>query len=142
MIETLQPGDENSAHGLMTDLGYDISLDRFMANISLLRKQRAVIYLAKQEREAVGLIAARHSVGLVEGEYVEIIALVVASKHRGKGIGRALVNQVEAWAFGVVDTIRVRSNALREEAHRFYPSLGFQETKVQKVYIKKVGMNS
>ena len=60
----------------------------------------------------------------------EIQGRVVAERHRGTGVGRALVARAEAWAAergpGV---IRVRSRSTRTGAHEFYGALGYEVVK-------------
>ena len=52
-------------------------------------------------------------------------------------IGRALVEQAERWAGARgPESLVVRSNTLRTESHRFYPTLGFTASKTQAVYQK------
>jgi GNAT superfamily N-acetyltransferase len=62
---------------------------------------------------------------------------VVDPAARRRAIGRALVSEAERWAHQcAVPRIVVRSNALRQEAHAFYPSLGYAPAKTQRVYCK------
>jgi GNAT superfamily N-acetyltransferase len=53
--------------------------------------------------------------------------VVVTSARRGDGIGRALMVEVEARARDAgCYKLQLLSNELREDAHRFYESLGFR----------------
>jgi GNAT superfamily N-acetyltransferase len=86
-----------------------------------------------------GHIAGWAHVCLVDGlelaRFAEIRALVVDPEKRRLGAGRALVAEAIRWAKErKVQKLRVRSNVLREEAHRFYPALGFALTKTQACY--------
>ena len=61
-----------------------------------------------------------------------------AGAHYGmldKGIGADLVAAAQKWlqARGI-GSLRVRCNAVRDRAHRFYERLGFRLTKSQKVF--------
>jgi GNAT superfamily N-acetyltransferase len=54
-------------------------------------------------------------------------------------VGRALVDQGEAWARARgLATIGLRSNVIRERAHQFYLRLGYKVTKSQKVFRKSL----
>jgi GNAT superfamily N-acetyltransferase len=69
----------------------------------------------------------------------EIAGLVVDEASRGDGMGEALVHRAEAWARerGVA-VMRVRSNVIRERAHRFYDRLGYERVKRQVVFKKRL----
>lgn len=82
----------------------------------------------------------RHS--LTDAPSVELAGLVVDARCRGAGVGAALLAAVEAWArtrgyAGIV----VRSNVLRERAHRFYLREGYREVKRQAVFRKALREN-
>lgn len=69
--------------------------------------------------------------------FVELAALVVGEAVRGQGIGAALLAAVEAWARERgVSRVRVRSNVIRDRAHRFYLREGYAEGKRQVVFVK------
>lgn len=69
----------------------------------------------------------------------EIAGLVVDERQRSRGVGEMLMERVEAWAkereCGVVS---LRSNVLREGAHRFYERLGYKCVKTQKAFRKEL----
>ena len=70
---------------------------------------------------------------------VEIGGLVVHEDARGRGVGRALVHAAEDWARERGYTmVSVRSNVIRKEAHEFYKGLGYQPTKSQFKFRKKL----
>ena len=77
--------------------------------------------------------------GLAEGTYGEIASLVIAEAQRGRGIGRQLVEHAARWLRekGMIK-LRVRCNVVRKGAHRFYDRLGFDESKSQKVFDRKL----
>lgn len=77
---------------------------------------------------------------LLESEpYAEIGGLVVDAGYRRRGVGRALVGEALRWASARgLGRLRVRSNVAREEAHRFYPSLGFTAIRTQHVYERRL----
>ncbi len=72
---------------------------------------------------------------LAEGQRGEITSLVVAAEVRSRGIGAELVAAVTQWLQSRgIGRMRVRCNAVRERAHRFYETHGFELTKTQKVF--------
>jgi len=77
---------------------------------------------------------------LLESDYrVEIGGLLVDEPFRRSGVGRRLVTAIEDWAKGQgAAELSVRCRVEREEAHRFYETLGFRTTKTQKAFRKRL----
>lgn len=73
------------------------------------------------------------------GPNAELGGLVVDEKYRGAGAGRALVDHVLAWARerGAVE-LTLRSNIVRDGAHKFYQHLGFDVQKTQHKFRKRI----
>ncbi|MGH9729247.1 MAG: GNAT family N-acetyltransferase [Candidatus Acidiferrales bacterium] len=67
----------------------------------------------------------------------EIAGLVVEEASRGQNIGRMLMARAEDWARenGCIEC-GLRSNVIREGAHRFYENLGYRVNKTQKSFRK------
>jgi GNAT superfamily N-acetyltransferase len=64
--------------------------------------------------------------------------LVVSETARGQRVGSALLAAAEAWAREQgFASMRVRSNIMRERAHRFYLREGYTEKKRQAVFLKR-----
>jgi GNAT superfamily N-acetyltransferase len=67
----------------------------------------------------------------------EVAALVVDEAHRSRKVGQRLIERAEEWARQQGCTaIGLRSNVVRERAHRFYERLGYQHIKTQKSFRK------
>ncbi len=67
----------------------------------------------------------------------EINGLVVAEGQRSLGAGRLLLEEAERWARERgCRTVSLRSNVIREGAHRFYERLGYEHYKTQKAFRK------
>jgi GNAT superfamily N-acetyltransferase len=98
-----------------------------------------LLVAAEAGDRAVGFIQA-HRLCVIEAGYgVEILGLVVSTKARRSGIGRALVAEVEDWARKAgADAVVVRSNTKRSESHIFYPAMGYTNVKTQTVYKKRL----
>jgi GNAT superfamily N-acetyltransferase len=72
--------------------------------------------------------------------YAEISGLVVDADSRGRGVGALLIAEAERWAADKkLDLVRLRTNVVRVDAHRFYERQGFIKTKTQYSYEKSVG---
>jgi GNAT superfamily N-acetyltransferase len=86
---------------------------------------------------ALGWTHVAPRLNLEEAPFAEIAGLVVADGARGLGIGALLLRAAEDWARrSGLAKLRVRSNVVRERAHRFYLREAYSETKRQVVFDK------
>lgn len=122
---------------LMAQLGYEHSKESLSANISAVREQGGEVFVAEVSGNVLGCVSAILDVRVAEGIKGEIVSLVVSEEARGLGLGKGLVLEAEKWLSGKVSVIRVRANALREQSHLFYESLGYIKDKTQAVLLKK-----
>jgi GNAT superfamily N-acetyltransferase len=77
---------------------------------------------------------------LVESDtFAELGGLVVDESHRGKGVGGKLLEKVEDWARQKgCGAVSVRSNVIRQQAHRFYAARGYDQIKTQHSFRKRL----
>ena len=75
---------------------------------------------------------------LVEvGTRAELNGLIVAEGQRGLGAGARLLEAAEDWARkNGCPSMSVRSNVIRERAHKFYERQGYEHYKTQKAFRK------
>ncbi len=85
-----------------------------------------------------GWVQANSFEALESGSRVEIVGLVLAQAMHRRGIGRKLVEYVEAWADRIGAQVVLRSNVNRVKSHAFYKALGYVESKTQHVYRKQI----
>jgi GNAT superfamily N-acetyltransferase len=68
-------------------------------------------------------------VSLLQKDFWEIEALIVAESARGFGLGKQLMlGSFKLAADHGITTLRLRSNVKRTDAHKFYEPLGFKVT--------------
>jgi GNAT superfamily N-acetyltransferase len=97
------------------------------------------VWVTADGADLLGFIHAQHMHRIISDPYAEILHLVVSGSARRGGVGRALVACVLDWAAERgIDRVRVRSNVVRDAAHPFYLSLGFERHKTQHVYVSHV----
>jgi len=141
ILRAMADADLERVAGLSDQLGYPIDLATLRENVARVRERadHGLFVAADPERGAVGWTHV-HAVHTVDaGSWAEIGSLVVDSACRRLGVGRALMAEVERWARGrTFDRLRVRSNILRDESHRFYPGVGLELLKTQHVYQKRL----
>jgi len=67
----------------------------------------------------------------------EVNGLIVAEGHRSSGAGAKLLAAAEKWARECsCQAVNVRSNVIRERAHKFYERQGYEHYKTQKAFRK------
>jgi uncharacterized protein YbbK (DUF523 family)/N-acetylglutamate synthase-like GNAT family acetyltransferase len=93
--------------------------------------------------ESKGEILGWASLELVDRLYIEshaeITAFVVDERCRGRGIGSLIMEEALRWAASKgLRLIRLKSNVLRKDAHRFYESRGFARTKESYTFEKRI----
>ena len=95
--------------------------------------------VAETENKLVAYIHLICTVRIGSDPFVEVAAFVVHSDFRKKGIGKSLVKEAEKWAVERnYKYIRIRSNIIREEAHKYFTQLGFTNLKTQEVFLKQI----
>ena|SRR5438477_5273376 len=126
---------------LSAALGYPVEPEVMARRLERLfsRPEHLVLVTEAANNLVVGWVhAAEHDI-LEVGRFCEILGLVVAADHRGKGIGRRLVEEAEHWARKRgLDRVSVRSNIARTESHPFYERAGYVRQKTQHAYRKQL----
>lgn len=98
------------------------------------------LIVAEADGEIVGTlqITFTPSISFQGGKRATVESVRVDKKHRGKGIGKELMN----WAIARAKTencitMQLTTNADRKDAHRFYENLGFKGSHLgMKLYLK------
>ena len=130
-IRRAKIGDAGPLAGLMTELGYPTTADEMADRLrSILPHGDYLVAVALNNGQVVGAIGALIGYYLEKnGCFGRVIALSVASGHRGRGFGASLLARTESWlrARGAATCI-VNSSTHRTIAHRFYRREGYQTT--------------
>jgi GNAT superfamily N-acetyltransferase len=141
-LRLLQSTDADALVALLPDLGYEVTADQLVRRLDAMRAwpdQEA--FVAEVDGAVVGLCHVQGVRMLISDGYAEIQALVVSAARQDEGLGRKLVAHACEWAFARgYERVRLRSNVVREEAHRFYEHLGFQKAKASYAFeLRKPG---
>ena len=139
-IRRMEPGDAEAAARLSTELGYPATTEEIERRLAdLLPRENHEVLVAELEGAVVGWVHIQESRLVVEPPRADITGLVVSREVRRAGVGRTLVEAAERWAAERgADRIRVRSNVVRDDAHAFYPALGFEVAKTSTVFEKQL----
>ena len=137
-IRTAGAADAGALAELSAQLGYLADSAAVAARLARMRADPAAgeVFVAVDARGKItGWTHVAARLNLEEAPFTELAGLVVDAAARGHGVGVALLRAAEEWsrAQGFA-RLRVRSNVLRERAHRFYRRQGYAETKRQVVF--------
>lgn len=126
---------------LSSQLGYPSTAVETLQRMRKLKPASLNVLFVAEDRDA-GVVGWAHvSVNyLIEvGTRAELNGLIVAEGQRSRGAGARLLEAAEAWArkHGC-PSMSVRSNVIRERAHKFYERQGYKHYKTQKAFRKSL----
>jgi GNAT superfamily N-acetyltransferase len=127
-IRAAGKADAAALAGLMTELGYPTrTSDMEMRLDAIFQDPHYRGFVAVIDGRVCGMIGTC-CVKSFEHNNVggRILALVVSEKHRGRGVGRVLVETAENdFINRNVRRIAVNTHLTREKAHQFYENIGY-----------------
>jgi GNAT superfamily N-acetyltransferase len=131
--------DAQALAALSTQLGYPADPTAIAKRLRRISETHCGVVLVADAGAVVGFVQAVPQWYVTMDACVQVASLVVDRGTRGAGIGRSLLRAVEAWAqeHGFRE-LRVRSNVIRERAHRLYLRHGYVEKKRQAVFVKRL----
>ena len=114
-------------------LGYDYPVDKTALRLAeLIENPDCRVFVALADDLVVGYVQANGYRATYGDPAVNVMGLAVDESVRGEGVGRALMEYVEAWGRdGHADEVRHNSEAQRVGAHEFYRSIGYALNKMQ-----------
>jgi N-acetylglutamate synthase-like GNAT family acetyltransferase len=123
---------------LSTQLGYPSTTEQALVRLrSLPQDGTHAVYVAENEHGVVGWVHVYEHLPVCHDRVAEVTGLVVDAGCRGTGVGKRLMEAAENWtrARGL-DTVVLRSNVIREPAHKFYENVGYSRIKTQHAFRK------
>jgi len=139
-VRAAQEGDVEALASLSAQLGYPTSVDEMRERYLRVRAAQAgeiFVAVCVSDARVLGWTHVVPRVQLEDAPYAELAGLVVDETARGTGVGAALLAATEDWARAQgFATMRVRSNVIRERAHRFYEREGYVRIKAQAMFRK------
>jgi len=122
-----------------TALGYECEPSLVKMRLDNLDKVRERVYVAEADGQVIGFIQLEKYQLLYQPDLINVLGLAVRKDKQGTGAGRLLMEAAEEWAReSALSTVRLNSASNRNKAHEFYEHLGYQNTKEQKRFIKKL----
>lgn len=128
---------------LCTELGYEVTPEELQSRFDFIRvRPDHCLLVAVEEKKVLGWAHVYLTPALSDRERAEIAGLVVTKSGRKRGTGRALNAACEKWSLEKnCQYIRVRSQVMREGAHEFCKSIGYDLRKMQNVFTKELSGN-
>ena len=128
---------------LNKQLGYPASREKISKRIDdvLSHSSHTLMVAQTPQGKVVGWLHAFIRRVMIADLHVEVGGLVVDKNYRSQGIGNKLIEVCEAWARKKdIETMYVRSNILRKDAHGFYQRLGYEHLKTSNTFTKDLAL--
>ena len=135
-VRKAAPTDIQSITRLSFQLGYSQTEEATATNLEWVDKsENDDAYVADLNGQVIGWMQVTYVVRLESKPFCELVGLVVDEKARGGGVGKLLIEKAIEWAKSrSTETLRLRTNVIRTEAHKFYQKVGFTLIKEQKIF--------
>jgi GNAT superfamily N-acetyltransferase len=123
---------------LAGELGYPTTAKEIRQRLSRLQPAAThAVFVADVSGELIGWLHVSRNYLLESPVRAEVNGLVVSAAARSQGAGRMLLRAAEEWARKHKCTgVNLRSNVLRDRAHKFYEREGYEHYKTQKAFRK------
>jgi GNAT superfamily N-acetyltransferase len=139
IIRRARSSDAPRLAELSGQLGYPTTSAEIAKRMRRLKpaSQNALFVAESPEAGVVGWAHVSVTCLVEVGTRAELNGLIVAEEQRSLGAGARLLEAAEDWArkHGC-PSMSVRSNVIRERAHKFYDRQGYEHYKTQKAFRK------
>ena len=142
VVRAARLADADRLAVLCAQLGYPASSEEVRQRAAPLQQSEdhGILVAETADGQVIGWVHVFVRQLLVVDRHAELGGLVVDAGHRGCGVGELLMAEAEAWAWTKgCGAVYVRSNVVREDAHRFYEGIGYERLKTSRVFLKNVG---
>jgi len=141
VIRRARESDAARLAQLAGELGYPTTTAQMKQRLRQIKpaSQHAIFVAALPTAEVVGWLHLSVEPLLEVDIRGEVNGLVVDEGYRSLGAGAELLAAAEAWAGKQgCKSVSVRSNVIRERAHKFYERNGYEHYKTQKAFRKAI----
>jgi len=138
-IRRVKKTDAEQVAGLSGQLGYPATSAQILRRMKGLKpaSEHAVFVADLPGTGIVGWLHVSVAHVIESDTRAEVNGLIVADGQRSLGAGARLLDDAEKWARQCGCTaMNVRSNVIRERAHKFYERQGYEHYKTQKAFRK------
>jgi GNAT superfamily N-acetyltransferase len=137
-IRRARTSDAAQLAELAGELGYPTTAKEIRQRLNRLQPATThAVFVAEASGELIGWLHVSRNYLLESPVRAEVNGLVVSVAARSQGAGKLLLHAAEEWARKHKCTgVNLRSNVLRERAHKFYEREGYEHYKTQKAFRK------
>lgn len=128
-IRAVEMNDAAAIAQLMCELGYETTTSEMQMRLQrIANDERLRTFVAVCDGKVCGMIGALTYPSIEHNDFSgRIVALVIKSTMRRRGIGRALITLAEKdFAQRGIRRVALNTQLAREDAHKFYESLGYE----------------
>lgn len=139
IVRPPRPQDHPRLADLARQLGYPTTPDEIALRLYGMQNSHdhAVFVAELPSREIAGWIGVFVYRGVELNPRAEVSGLVVDERFRSQNVGLALLQHAENWSReNGCKEVGLRSNVIRERAHKFYKRNGYIHAKTQKSFRK------
>lgn len=126
---------------LCAQLGYPVTEEQVARRQELIARNGQALLLVAMggSGKVIGWVHVFARQLLQVDRHAELGGLIVEDSWRGRGVGRRLMDEAEAWAVRQGCTaLYVRSSVTRKQAHGFYLAVGYELVKSSHVFWKEL----
>ena len=130
-LRSVADADHAAIARLLGELDYPATPEQVRARLARVAgKDDYAAYVAEVDGQVAGFLGLQRGWSYEhERPYVRILTLVVDARVRRRGVGAALVERADEWARERgAWVLMLTTNVRRDDAHRFYESMGFGRT--------------
>lgn len=128
-IRVAEVKDSAALAALMSELGYETTQSEMQIRLErIATDERYCTFVAVRDGKVCGMIGTLASLSYEHNDVGgRILALVTLGTMRRHGIGRALIATAEKdFAQRGISRVALNTQLTRDDAHKFYESLGYQ----------------
>jgi len=136
VIRRAEEADAGAIAALAGQLGYATTTGQAAERLSdALVSSRDAVFVGERNGAVMAWLHVHGIHCLLSDPFGDVSGLVVDASARGSGLGTALLDHAVAWTREQgYRKLRIRTNIIRTDAHRFYEKHGCRLAKTQHVY--------
>jgi GNAT superfamily N-acetyltransferase len=141
-IRAAEMNDAAAIAQLMCELGYETTTSEMQMRLQrIANDERLRTFVAVCDGKVCGMIGALTYPSIEHNDFSgRIVALVIKSTMRRRGMGRALITFAEKdFAQRGIRRVALNTQFAREDAHKFYESLGYDRNGWR--YVKQLSVH-